>query len=203
MTTAAQRISIVIILLIAAIIIAVLAVNRSAVKQLFRGVALEEIKNLYPPETKQLGDAIIHTYREYRGNTMRWSAAYFGCLFGSAFFSAVAALLLKLEVLGNRPKLRNDAAAALATVAALLVTLSTTGDFQRKWHANRIAASGMENLAYDLLRPAMARDLDAIVARIQRINEARNMGIVGDSTEGNASEPATAVDKPPTAGGQN
>jgi hypothetical protein len=66
----------------------------------------------------------------------------------------MAALLLKLELLGGRPKLRNDLAAIMATVAALLVTMSTTGEFQHRWQANRIAASAMQILAYELVRPS-------------------------------------------------
>ncbi|NTU58662.1 MAG: hypothetical protein HGB00_07055 [Chlorobiaceae bacterium] len=60
----------------------------------------------------------------------------------------MAALILKLEVLDDRPKLKNDLAAASATLAVILVTLSTMGDFQSKWQANRLAASSMENLVF-------------------------------------------------------
>ena len=141
---------------------------------------MEDLMDIFRPETKQLGTIIIKSYREFRGNTMRWSAAYFGCLFGSAFLSAMAALFLKLEVLVSRPKLRNDLAASLATVAALLVTLSTTGDFHRKWQANRLAAAEMENLAYELVRPSAPTNLDAILTRIQGINGMRNRGIIGE-----------------------
>ena len=95
----------------------------------------------------------------------------------------MAALVLKLELLADRPKLRSDLAAFLAIVAALLVTLSTTGDFQRKWQANRVAAAGMENLAYELVRPSAATHQDAILTRIQEINDIRNRGIVGEPTE--------------------
>ena len=138
---------------------------------------------LYRPDTKPLGMIVVKTYREYRGNTIKWSAAYFGCLFGSALLSAMAGLLLKLEVLGSHPKVRNDLAAAMATSAALLVTLSTTGDFQRKWQANRAAAAAMENLAFELVRPAATTNLDAILTRIQTINDARNRGIIGELAE--------------------
>lgn len=148
-----------------------------------RGVAMEDLVQLYQPETKPLGAIVVKNYREFRGNTIKWSAAYFGCLFGSAFLSAMAGLLLKLEILGTYPKARNDLAAAMATVAALLVTLSTTGDFQRKWQANRAAAAAMENLAYELVRPAAATNLDAILTRIQTINDARNRGIIGELAE--------------------
>ena len=148
-----------------------------------RGVAMDDLMALYPEPAKPLGIIVVKTYREYRGNSIRWSAAYFGCLFGSALLSAMAGLLLKLEVLGSHPKIRNDLAAAFATSAALLVTLSTTGDFQRKWQANRAAAAAMENLAFELVRPAATTNLDAILTRIQTINDARNRGIIGELAE--------------------
>ncbi len=175
-----------ILLLVAVIvvIVAALGVTYSAKQQPDRGMAMEDLTKLFRPETKQLGSVIIETYREFRGNAVRWSAAYFGCLFGSAFLSAVAALVLKLELLGDQPRLRNDLAASLATVAALLVTLSTTGDFQRKWQANRIAAAAMENLAYELARPSAASNLDAVLTRIQEINNMRNQEIVGELHQG-------------------
>lgn len=173
-----------IILIVAGIVIAGMAIAYVVERQPNRGVAMEDLADQFQPETKQMGGVIVKNYREYRGNTVMWSAAYFGCLFGSALLSAMSALLLKLELLGDRPKLRNDLAASLATVAALLVTLSTTGDFQRKWNANRMAAAAMENLAYDLVRPAAATNLDAILTRIQGVNDMRNRGIVGELSAG-------------------
>jgi hypothetical protein len=149
---------------------------------------MEKLPKLFRTDTEQIGTIIIDTYREYRGNAVRWSAVYFGCLFGSAFLSAMAALILKFELLSDRPKLKNDLAASLATVAALLVTLSTTGDFQRKWHANRMAASAMENLAYELARTTPTMNLDSILTRIQEINSIRNQEIVGEASESESKE---------------
>ncbi len=175
--------------IVVGLIAGLLSVSYFAKKQPNRGVAMEDLVGLYQPEIKPLGTVVIKTYREFRGNTVKWSAAYFGCLFGSAFFSAMAGLLLKLEVLGARPKLRNDLAASLATLAALLVTLSTTGDFQRKWQANRIAAAAMENLAYELIRPLSATHLDVILTRIQKISDTRHRAIVGEIEESGSEEP--------------
>jgi hypothetical protein len=183
MTISWQRISFLSVSLIVVTILITLAVNRYAEQLPYRGSALSEIPNLLPPETKDLGSLILNNYHEYRANTVRWSAVYYFCLFGSALFSALAALFLKLEILGERPKLRNDVSACLATLAALLITLSSIGDFQRKWAANRIAASAMENLAYELLRPSAAANREAILTKIQAINNARNAGIVGDVSE--------------------
>lgn len=144
-----------------------------------RGLALQELSKLLAPGVKDLGALVLANYREYRANAVRWSFAYFGCLFGSALASASAGVVLKLEALKSRPSLKNDSAAALAALAALLITLSTSGDFQRKWQANRTAADAMENLSYDLMKTGTALDRDSILDRIQAINDARSEGVVG------------------------
>jgi len=130
MNVSRRRIVIISVLVLASIMLITLAVRSFNAAQP-RGAAMEDLPKLFPPESKELGQVVIKTYHEYRGNAVRWSAAYFGCVFGSALFSALAGLLLKLEVLSSWPRLRNDLAASLALLAALLVTLSTTGDFQQ------------------------------------------------------------------------
>ncbi|HEY3569010.1 MAG TPA: hypothetical protein VGP73_13835 [Thermoanaerobaculia bacterium] len=149
-----------------------------------RGLALQELPKLVPAESKDLSTLVLANYHEYRTNSILWSFAYFGCLFGSAFASASAGVVLKLDMLKDRPALKNDSAAALAAIAALLVTLSTSGDFQRKWQSNRIAADAMENLSYDLLRADKALSHDLILDRIKTINEARSEGVVGRKAGG-------------------
>jgi hypothetical protein len=178
-----KKLRIVVVIGIAALLVIAGAVIFAGGPEL-RGAALRELPTLFPEDNKKLGGIVITSYREFRGNAVRWSGAYFGCLFGSAFLSALAALALKLDLLQRWPGVRNDAAAAAAVLAALLITLSTTGDFQRKWQANRIAAAAMENLAYELIKPHTAAQLESVVERIQAINEARNRGIVGEMGEG-------------------
>ena len=171
-------------IVLAVVAIAVLAALAALLPRLIapesRGVALNDLPKLYPPESDSLGKVIIETYREYRANAARWSGVYFTCIFGSAFLSALAGLVLKLELLQAWPRFRNDLAATAAMLAALLITLSTTGDFQRKWQANRMAAAAMENLVYELVTLKTATDLTAVIGEIQAINDARNKGIVGE-----------------------
>jgi hypothetical protein len=146
-----------------------------------RGAAIEELESLFPDASRDIARLVVANYREYRDYAVRWSAAYFGSVFGSAFLSALAGVLLKLDLLASHQPLRNDLAATFAAVAALLITFSTVGDFQRKWRANRTAASAMENLAYEFLKAPQALDRSVVVAKIQAINSARNEGIVGES----------------------
>jgi len=144
-----------------------------------RGAALEELLHQVPAGGKDLAELVVTNYKEYRGNAVRWSAAYFGCLFGSAFLSTLAGVVLKWEHWADRPALKNDLAASFAAASALLITISTMGNFGRVWEANRTAASAMENLAYEILKPEMAADRSAIVEKIRQINEARTAEILG------------------------
>jgi hypothetical protein len=153
-----------------------------------RAVALGDLPQLYAPH-------------EYRANAARWSGVYCSCVFGAAFLSALAGLVLKLELLQAWPRFRNDFAATAAMLAALLVTLSTSGDFQRKWQANRIAAAAMENLAYELIGAKTAAELNAVVAEIQTINDARNKGIVGEQSSGRPKESSRSQEGAQVGGG--
>ena len=196
MKNTARAIAITAALFVAILVFALMATSYLAQKQQHRGMALDDLVELFQPGTEKLGKVILENYREFRGNTIRWSAAYFGCLFGSALLSAMAALCLKLELLSGWPKLKSDLAASLAIVAALLITLSTTGDFQGKWQANRLAAAEMENLAYELARSSAPANVDAILDRIQRINEMRHRGIMGEFFESGSREPLMMAEPP-------
>lgn len=87
--------------------------------------------------------------------------------------SAAAALILKLEGAWDL-KRRNNWGAALA---AILVTIMTSGGFQRKWEANRLAAFEVRNLQYELQKTGI--QADTILQKLQRINRVRNQIIVG------------------------
>jgi len=143
-------------------------------------------QDMLPKELKPLGGIILTNYREYRNNTIRWSAAYFSCLFLSAAFSALAGFVLKVKSFSNSGILKEDLAALLAMLAALLITLSTVGDFQRKWAGNRIAASEVEGLAYDLIKTPFTEDDKAkVISKLQEISATRNRGIAGEKISDN------------------
>ncbi len=148
----------------------------------YRGGVIAQLSSVLPENLSDLRKLVVINYREYRANAVRWSAVYFGCLFGAAFLSAYAGVLLKLESLKMHPGLKNDLAAIMAALAALLITLLTIGSFEEKWRSNRIAASGMENLAYELLKSGAEKETDIILTQIQKINEIRNHGIVGSAS---------------------
>lgn len=173
------RLTLGVVLLLAIASIVWLSLKSPQMTQANRGSAIAQLSEVLPVNLSDLGKLVVTNYTEYRANAVRWSAVYFGCLFGAAFLSACAGVLLKLESLKERLGLRNDLAAIMAALASLLITLLTVGSFEEKWRSNRIAASGMESLAYDLLKSGAVREKDTILTRIQEINKARNYGIVG------------------------
>jgi len=126
--------------------------------------------------------AIRSSYLETRANAARWSGVYWGCTFLAAIFGAVAGLILKLESLPMDERRRKDVAAILAVGAALLVTLSTSGDFQRKWQANRIAAAELERMGYEFLQKN-GTDARSYLGSIGETMHRRHMAIVGGTEQ--------------------
>lgn len=82
---------------------------------------------------------------------------------------------------------KKDVAAVFAVGAALLITISTSGDFQRKWQANGIAAAELERIGYELLEKDGAAPR-SYLASVGQILLRRHMAIVGGTEQG----------KPPT-----
>lgn len=134
-----------------------------------RGTALAQIERQAPEELDDLATLIRTAYAEYRANAVRWSFVYFGCLFGSAFLSALAGVVLKLESFGSNEKRQRDIAAIFAASAALLITLTSIGSFEQKWRANREAADSLEALAFEVIKP------DAVVRRAEILDQAQKI----------------------------
>ena len=114
-------------------------------------------------------------------------------MFGAAIFSALAGLVLKLEYFVEKEGLKKDAAACLATLAAFLAAISTSGNFHDKWEANRIAASKVEALAFELTaHPFTPEREQSIYAALRGLVLERDLQIVregtakGDKGEGSA-----------------
>lgn len=127
-----------------------------------------------------VASAILDNYKEARSNASRWSGVYWGFTFLAAIFSALAGVILKVEsVFKNNEQLKKDVAAMLAVGAALLITISTSGDFQRKWQANRVAASELERTAYDFLENGASAPRKYF-SDIGNILHKRNLAILGD-----------------------
>ena len=177
-----------IIVLAVVILLAITAAVLWQPQATLHGTSLPALAPMIRPQVAALFRVASLNYEEYRSNSSRWSFAYFGCVFGAAILSAMAGVILKLDVLTKRDALRKDIAAISAALAALMITLSTMGRFEEKWRANRLAASAMENTAYDLAQPDA--DVPTIIKQMQEINRIRDETVVAKRT---ANEPR---DKP-------
>ena len=166
------RIAFVVVLIV--VLVAVLWWNFADQGTASRGMALTSslgnVAKQGDPDKALVARIIQENYQETRINAARWSGVYWGATFFAAIFSAIAALVLKLESIGKNDAVKKDVAATLSVVAALLVTVSTSGEFQKKWQANRAAAAELERTGYQFLEHdgANARTYLAQVGEILR-----------------------------------
>jgi hypothetical protein len=156
------------------------------------GTALHAIVEGKNSEQALVARAIWDNYTETRANASRWSGIYWGFTFTAAALSALAALVLKLETLIKNEGAKKDLAALLSISAALLITISTSGDFQRKWQANRIAAAEIERTGYEFLEKDGA-DARSYLAAVGQSLLRRHMAIVGSSEH---QQPPQEPDRP-------
>jgi len=141
-------------------------------------LALEPITKQPNTDKALIAQTIWKNYVETRANAKWWSGVFWGFTFLAAGLSALAGLILKFETIIKDEKVKKDSAAVCAVVAALLITIASSGDFQRKWQANRIAAAELEQTGYEFLAKGgeEPRHYFAVVARILH---KRQMAIVG------------------------
>jgi hypothetical protein len=128
-----------------------------------------------------LASAIKKNFVEIRSAAVHWSAVNWTFTFGAAICSALAGLVIKLEspAFKAREAQRKDAAAILAMIAALLMSISTAGAFHDKWSANRQAAAHVERLGYEFIAAGDDVDVDKFWGQLGEILETRNMAISG------------------------
>jgi hypothetical protein len=146
------------------------------------GAALRPLVEGKNSEQALVARAIWDNYLETRSNASRWSGIYWGFTFTAAVLSALAALVLKLETIIKSEGAKKDLAAMLSIIAALLITISTSGDFQRKWQANRIAAAEIERTGYEFLEQDGA-DARSYLAVVGQSLLRRHLAIVGSSEQ--------------------
>jgi hypothetical protein len=158
-----------------------------------RGGALEDaLQHLVTPDGSDasvVAQAILENHRETRLIAALWSGLYWGFAWTSAIFGALAGLILKLESLFDNEKRRKDVAAFLTMTAALLVTISTGGDFQRKWQANRIASAEIERLGYGFLEHK-GENARSYLAELSSALYKRHMAILGGDQQSSRRQPS-------------
>jgi hypothetical protein len=142
-------------------------------------------ENSVVKEEKKKG--VMNYFEEYKSYTWRWSFAYWGSVFGAAILSALAGILLKLDALKDKKVLslsQTDISALLAGFAALLITISSAGDFSGKWKANRTAKFRTEQLKNELDSPKLTNE--DVTVRLNKIIEDQNNGVINTKDEAKA-----------------
>lgn len=130
---------------------------------------------------KWRGDLVaLVTQQESRFRTGkdRWNIWYYSSMYGAVLFSAASALVLKLDMERLKGDWQTDVAALLATLAAILGTVSSTGDFERRWRTARQARASMQKLQADLQNPDI--DLAAVAQEYKRAIDEYQDGVVGN-----------------------
>lgn len=151
------------------------------------GVALASLIEKPKTDESLVAQVILDNYIETRVIASRWSAVYWGFTFVAAALSALAGLILKFESIVKDQAVKKDIAALFSVVAAIMITVSTSGDFQRKWQANRIAAAELERIGYELLAKSGANSR-RYLSSVAQIMHSRNVAIVGSMEEQKARE---------------
>jgi hypothetical protein len=154
--------------------------------------AMQAVLDKHDVDAVTVARAILENHRETRQIAALWSSLYWGFAWGSAVLSALAGLILKVESFLPNEKLKKDVAALLAMSAALLVTISTSGDFQRKWQANRTASAEIERTGYAFLE-RNAEDPRPYLREVGNSLQKRHLAILGGSESRKPSAAASAA----------
>ena len=141
-------------------------------------LTLQAVINGKDPEKAIVANAILGNYAETRQIAALWSGLYWGVAWTAAVLGALSGLILKLESLIPNEKIKKDIAALFTVTAAIMITVSTGGDFQRKWQANRTAAADIEHLGYEFMSKE-GENPRQYLAKMSDILLRRHMSILG------------------------
>lgn len=114
-------------------------------------------------EQKERFETKLNQLSEWYGKGRRqWSFAHHSALYISAISSAAAAVIPQLQGFTNQA-LQKNLTSILASLATVLISLGTAGGFARKWRANRVNKSKVEQLKGELIaREPTRADIDRL-----------------------------------------
>jgi hypothetical protein len=114
-------------------------------------------------EQKEKFESKLRQQTEWYGRGQRlWSLTHHATLFISALSSAAAAVIPQLEGFASGTVQKN-LTSILAGSATVLISLNTAGSFGKKWRANRVSKSKVEQLSGELIaREPTTTDIDRL-----------------------------------------
>ncbi|PXX96669.1 DUF4231 domain-containing protein [Halomonas sp. LBP4] len=118
----------------------------------------------------------------YKGQRL-WSFAHHFSTFGAALLSLTVATLSQQDGWDAASFIvsRNTLIAILSLSAAILSALAARGGFERKWIANRLTRSKLDNLRLDMLEDV--EDPTPLKEKLKRIISEHDSAIVGSSSQ--------------------
>ena len=132
-----------------------------------------EDKILTPEQRKRFEERLNIQDSFYRRNRKLWGLAYHVTVAVSVVSSAIAAVIPQLVDFTNSATQKN-LTSILAGLTTILISLSTTVGFGKKWRACRISNSKTRKLRNELIgREATVADID----RLNQIDEEYNTTI--------------------------
>lgn len=126
----------------------------------------------------ELQRSIRDQEERFRTGKRRWNLWYYTSMYGAVLLSALSALVLKIGSTQIKGERQSDVAALLATFAAILGTVSSVGNFERRWSASRQARTEMQSLDVDIQNPKA--DLKSIAAGYKIILQNYQNKVVGN-----------------------
>lgn len=126
--------------------------------------------------SKPLGDGVSQNISDVRRWVRLWSFLHHSFLFGAAFLSTSAAVILQMKSSGN-DILQKDIASILSAAAALAGVTAASGAFERKWRTCRSTRGRLMELEIDLTPENV--DSEEIKGRYKSIWRDHEQGIVG------------------------
>ena len=132
------------------------------------GVALASLIDKPKTDESLVARAILDNYVD-AGNCLAVERGLLGIHLCGGGTQRTGWAHLKFESIVKDQAVKKDIAALFSVVAAMMITISTSGDFQRKWQANRIAAAELERIGYELLAKSGA---DSSISILGRTNHA-------------------------------
>ena len=137
-------------------------------------------RNMDNQEQHDLKERVARDLSDATLWTKLWSAVHHSFLFGGAVLSAVAAIVLQLELPISEISATN-LATLIAGAAALTSTIAASGGFARKWRTNRLIKVRLLQLEIDLINPEV--ESANVRQDLKDITQLRYDGIVGPERE--------------------
>lgn len=125
-------------------------------------------------ELNVLAKIVSDRSNSYKNGAALWSFVHHTFMWGAAGLSAAAAAVIQLD---KCSWCSEELATILASTSAVMITVSASGAFRRKWQTNRLSRSRFERFEIRMTNPNV--DLDKMRDDIEGAIDLHHQVIVG------------------------